>query len=150
MILQKLCRTYLLCGYRVSSLTQGLRWAFEECAPISPTHDVWISLCRGGEAQHELDYRVLEEARLPEGLTLVMGLIDTKTSIVETKELVAERLLRVASLVHPQQLIAGTDCGLATFDGSGYTHVAPAAVPLKLKALTEGANLALQRMGNGG
>ncbi len=24
MILQKLCRTYLLCGYRVSSLTQGL------------------------------------------------------------------------------------------------------------------------------
>jgi len=89
----------------------------------------------GANPQHQLDYQALEEAKLPEGLTLIIGTIDTKASTVETKELIAERLLRVASVVNPQNLIAGTDCGFATFEGSGYTHLAPAAVPLKMKAL---------------
>jgi 5-methyltetrahydropteroyltriglutamate--homocysteine methyltransferase len=89
----------------------------------------------------------LPDTRLPENITLVVGAIDTKTSTVEPKELVALHLQQVAEIVGAKRTVAGTDCGFATFGGAGYIHLAPSAVPLKLRSLSEGAALASKAIG---
>jgi 5-methyltetrahydropteroyltriglutamate--homocysteine methyltransferase len=43
--------------------------------------------------------------------------IDTKTNSVEHPELIAQRLERFAKIVGKERVIAGTDCGFATFVG---------------------------------
>jgi 5-methyltetrahydropteroyltriglutamate--homocysteine methyltransferase len=53
---------------------------------------------------------------------------------------VAERIVRFASLVGKERVIAGSDCGFATFAGSKEVH--PSIVWAKLQAMTEGARLA--------
>jgi 5-methyltetrahydropteroyltriglutamate--homocysteine methyltransferase len=59
--------------------------------------------------------------------------------LVEHPELVAERIGRFASLVGRERVIAGSDCGFATFAGSKEVH--PSIVWAKFEALTEGARL---------
>lgn len=95
----------------------------------------------GANPQHQLDHLCLADIRLPKDVALVIGVIDTKSSVVEPRELVALRLQQVAKLIGAERTIAGTDCGFATFGGVGYIHLAPSAVPLKLRSLSEGAAL---------
>jgi 5-methyltetrahydropteroyltriglutamate--homocysteine methyltransferase len=57
---------------------------------------------------------------------------------------VAERLCRFADIVGRERVIAGTDCGFATFAGFG--AVDADIVYAKLGALVEGAEIASQRM----
>ena len=82
--------------------------------------------------------------KLPDDKALIVGVIDTKTNSVEHPELVAERLERFANIVGRERVIAGTDCGFATFVGFHPCH--PEAAWLKLRALVEGAQLASQRL----
>ena len=58
---------------------------------------------------------MFEQHRLPEGKVLIPGVIDTCTNYVEHPEVVAQRLKRFAEVVGARNLIAGTDCGFATF-----------------------------------
>jgi 5-methyltetrahydropteroyltriglutamate--homocysteine methyltransferase len=53
--------------------------------------------------------------KLPEGTILIPGVLDSTTNYVEHPELVAQRLVRYASVVGRANVIAGTDCGFATF-----------------------------------
>ena len=64
--------------------------------------------------------------------------------LVEHPELVAERIVRFASVVGRENVIAGADCGFATFAGS--TEIHPSVAWAKLAALTEGARLASRRL----
>jgi 5-methyltetrahydropteroyltriglutamate--homocysteine methyltransferase len=57
------------------------------------------------------------------------------TNVVEHPELVADRIARFVSIVGPERVIAGTDCGLG-----GRIH--PSIAWAKLEALAEGATLA--------
>jgi 5-methyltetrahydropteroyltriglutamate--homocysteine methyltransferase len=57
---------------------------------------------------------------------------------------VAQRIVRYATLVGREQVIAGTDCGLATVAGS--TLVDPAIAWAKLRAMVEGAALASREL----
>ena len=59
-------------------------------------------------------------------------------------ELVAERITRYASLVGRERVIAGSDCGFATFAGSKEVH--PSIVWAKFEALAEGARLASKEL----
>jgi 5-methyltetrahydropteroyltriglutamate--homocysteine methyltransferase len=56
---------------------------------------------------------------LPDGLIVIPGVLDSTTNFVEHPELVAERIVRYASLVGRENVIAGSDCGFSTFARSG-------------------------------
>jgi 5-methyltetrahydropteroyltriglutamate--homocysteine methyltransferase len=90
--------------------------------------------------RHAHEWAVFEDTALPEGKVLVPGVIDTTTNYIEHPELVAQRIARYARLVGRENVIAGTDCGFASFAGS--SAVDPAIVWAKLGAMAEGAALA--------
>jgi 5-methyltetrahydropteroyltriglutamate--homocysteine methyltransferase len=94
--------------------------------------------------RHEHEWAVWKDVKLPDDKALIVGVIDTKTNSVEHPELIAERLGRFVNIVGKERVIAGTDCGFATFVGFHPCH--PEAAWLKLAALVEGAQLASKRL----
>ena len=76
-------------------------------------------LFEGSNPRHAHEWTVWTETKLPDDYVLVPGVIDTTTNFVEHPELVAERIERYANLVGRERVIAGTDCGFATFAGFG-------------------------------
>jgi 5-methyltetrahydropteroyltriglutamate--homocysteine methyltransferase len=90
--------------------------------------------------RHEHEWRVWEGATLPEDAVLIPGVITQSTVLVEHPELVAERIMKFASVVGRERVIAGADCGFATFAGS--TEIHPSIAWAKLSALVEGARVA--------
>jgi 5-methyltetrahydropteroyltriglutamate--homocysteine methyltransferase len=90
--------------------------------------------------RHEHEWTVFEQVKLPEEKVLIPGILDSTTNFIEHPELVAQRIARFASLVGRERVIAGTDCGFATFAGS--SMVDPDIAWAKLHALAEGAHLA--------
>jgi 5-methyltetrahydropteroyltriglutamate--homocysteine methyltransferase len=64
--------------------------------------------------------------------------------LVEHPELVAERICRYAKVVGRENVIAGSDCGFATFAGSKEVH--PSIVWAKFTSLVKGASLASQQL----
>jgi len=93
---------------------------------------------------HEHEWRVFEEAKLPEGATLVPGVVGHCTDFIEHPDLVAERLVRYARLVGRENVLAGTDCGLGTRVGH------PSICWAKFEALAEGAQRATKILWGGG
>ena len=93
---------------------------------------------------HEHEWRVFEEAKLPEGATLVPGVVGHCTDFIEHPDLVAERLVRYARLVGRENVLAGTDCGLGTRVGH------PSICCAKFEALAEGARRATKILWGGG
>jgi len=85
---------------------------------------------------HEHEWRVFEEVKLPEGATLVPGVVGHCTDFIEHPDLVAERLVRYARLVGRENVLAGTDCGLGTRVGH------PSICWAKFEAMAEGARRA--------
>jgi 5-methyltetrahydropteroyltriglutamate--homocysteine methyltransferase len=84
---------------------------------------------------HEHEWTVWEDAKLPDGKLLLPGVIAHVTNVVEHRELVAQRIVRYARLVGAENVIASTDCGFRR-------RIHPELAWAKLKALTEGAELA--------
>jgi 5-methyltetrahydropteroyltriglutamate--homocysteine methyltransferase len=81
---------------------------------------------------------------LPADKIIIPGVIDSTSNFVEHPELVAERLVRYASVVRRERVMAGVDCGFGTF--AGRVQVDSKIVWLKLQALTEGARLASREL----
>ncbi|MGI8857516.1 MAG: cobalamin-independent methionine synthase II family protein [Thermomicrobiales bacterium] len=98
----------------------------------------------GANPRHEHEWRVFEDIELPEEKVLIPGVLDSTTNYIEHPELVAQRIVRYATLVGRERVIAGTDCGFATFAASN--TVDPAIAWAKLRALAEGAHLASQQL----
>jgi 5-methyltetrahydropteroyltriglutamate--homocysteine methyltransferase len=108
--------------------------------------DIILKINAGGYSfeaanpRHEHEWKIWGSAKLPKDKVLIPGVISHSTVLVEHPELVAERIARFASLVGRERVIAGSDCGFATFAGSKEVH--PSIVWAKFQALTEGARLA--------
>jgi 5-methyltetrahydropteroyltriglutamate--homocysteine methyltransferase len=94
--------------------------------------------------RHEHEWKVWKDVSLPEGKILIPGVISHSTILVEHPELVAERIVRYANIVGRENVIAGSDCGFATFAGSKEVH--PSIVWAKLKALSDGARIASKQL----
>jgi 5-methyltetrahydropteroyltriglutamate--homocysteine methyltransferase len=60
-------------------------------------------------AQPNLDPAVL---RAVPDKTIVLGVVDLETTIVETPEVVAERIRRALTVVPPERLVVAPDCGM--------------------------------------
>jgi 5-methyltetrahydropteroyltriglutamate--homocysteine methyltransferase len=89
--------------------------------------------------RHEHEYKVWQRVKLPEGKILIPGVVTHHTNVVEHPELVADRIIRYASLVGRENVIGGTDCGM------GF-RVHPQIAWAKLKALADGAALATKEL----
>ncbi|WP_139003952.1 cobalamin-independent methionine synthase II family protein [Arthrobacter crystallopoietes] len=89
--------------------------------------------------RHEHEWRIWEDTKLPEGKSIIPGVVSHATNVVEHPELVADRIERFARLVGRENVIASTDCGLG-----GRVH--PQIAIAKLKALGQGAELATRRL----
>jgi 5-methyltetrahydropteroyltriglutamate--homocysteine methyltransferase len=90
--------------------------------------------------RHEHEWRVWEHVRLPADKLLVPGVITHSSVLVEHPDTVAERILRFASVVGRERVIAGADCGFASFASTDEIH--PSIVWAKLASLAEGADRA--------
>ena len=92
--------------------------------------------------RHAHEWTVFRDRKgeIPDDKVLIPGVVDTTTNFVEHPELVAQRIQRFADIVGPERVIAGSDCGFGTFAGFG--AVDPEIAYAKLKALSEGAEIA--------
>jgi len=90
--------------------------------------------------RHAHEWRAFKDNRIPDDYVLIPGVIDSTTNFVEHPQLVADRIERYADLVGRERVIAGTDCGFATFAGFG--AVDADIVWAKLASLSEGAAMA--------
>ena len=90
--------------------------------------------------QHEHEWEVIEDVKLPDGKILMPGVIGhCAPEFVEHPRLVAQRLIRYANLVGRENVIAGTDCGL-----SRVAHVSIQWA--KFRAMAEGARIATKQL----
>ena len=95
----------------------------------------------GANPRHEHEWIVFREVRLPDDRVIIPGVLDSTTNFIEHPELVAQRLVRYAEVVGRERVIAGTDCGFATFARSNPV-VEPEIAWAKLRVMVEGARLA--------
>ena len=117
-----------------------------EDLPLKHIVDLMLSLniqaysVEAGNVQHEHEWRVWEDVKLPQDKMLIPGVVSHKTEVVEHPELVAERLIRYANCVGRENVQAGTDCGM----GLGRVHHEIGWA--KIASMVEGAKLASQRL----
>jgi 5-methyltetrahydropteroyltriglutamate--homocysteine methyltransferase len=90
--------------------------------------------------RHEHEWRVWQDVKLKDGTTLMPGVVGHATDIIEHPQLVADRLVTFAKIVGRENVIAGTDCGLA----ARLSH--PELTWAKLDALIEGSRLATKEL----
>jgi 5-methyltetrahydropteroyltriglutamate--homocysteine methyltransferase len=94
--------------------------------------------------RHAHEWAVFEDVALPEGKIVVPGVLDSTTNYIEHPDLVAQRIVRFAGVVGRENVIAGSDCGFASFAAS--QNVDPAIVWAKLAAMAEGARRATREL----
>jgi len=94
--------------------------------------------------RHDHEWAFFEGRKLPQDTVLIPGVIDSTTNFVEHPELVAQRITRLAKLVGPEHVMAGTDCGFGTF--AGMSVVDSRITWAKMKAMSEGAAIASKHL----
>ncbi len=99
----------------------------------------------GANPRHEHEWVVFREQRLPDDKVIIPGVLDTTTNFIEHPELVAQRIVRYAEVVGRERVIAGSDCGFATFARS-QALVEPEIAWAKLKSMAEGARMASDQL----
>jgi 5-methyltetrahydropteroyltriglutamate--homocysteine methyltransferase len=90
--------------------------------------------------RHEHEWRVWEDAGLPDDKIIIPGVVSHSTVLVEHPDTVAERLVRFAGAVGRERVIAGADCGFASFAITD--ELDRRIVSAKLDALGEGTRRA--------
>jgi 5-methyltetrahydropteroyltriglutamate--homocysteine methyltransferase len=119
-------------------------------APLEDIVDLILRVNAGAysieaaNVRHEHEWRVWEENKLPEGKSLIPGVVTHHTISVEHPRLVADRLVRYASVVGRENVIAGTDCGFQ--QGARIQRVHPTIMWAKLRSLAEGAEIASKEL----
>jgi methionine synthase II (cobalamin-independent) len=76
---------------------------------------------------------------LPKDKEVQIGVLDVRTSIIETPEHVAERIKKVIKVVPPERVYLSTDCGMKPLPRM--------VAKLKLKALADGAKMVRKELG---
>ena len=113
--------------------------------PLKDVVDVMLRVNAGaysveaGNVRHEHEWRVWEGGALPKGKIIIPGVVSHATNVVEHPRLVADRIVKYASLVGRENVIASTDCGLG-----GRIH--PQIAWAKLESLAEGAAIASREL----
>lgn len=96
-------------------------------------------LFEAANVRHEHEFTVWESTRVPSNKILAPGVVSHATALIEHPELIASRIRRFAQIVGRERVIASTDCGLGL-------RCHPQIAWAKLRALSEGAQLASQAL----
>jgi 5-methyltetrahydropteroyltriglutamate--homocysteine methyltransferase len=115
--------------------------------PIAIRAKIGALVFEASNPRHAHEWTTFRDARLPDHLILVPGVIDSTTNFVEHPKLVAERICHFTDAVGRERVIAGTDCGFATFAGFGAVDGEVAYA--KLASMAEGAAIASDRLWRG-
>ncbi|MCL2582057.1 MAG: cobalamin-independent methionine synthase II family protein [Streptosporangiales bacterium] len=113
--------------------------------PMADIVDVMLKINAGtylfeaANVRHEHEWKVWQDVKLPEGKTIIPGMVSHSTNVVEHPELVADRIVNYAQVVGRDNVAAGTDCGLG-----GRVH--PQIAWAKLDSLAQGAEIATRRL----
>jgi len=99
----------------------------------------------GANPRHEHEWIVFRERGLPDDKVIIPGVLDSTTNFIEHPELVAQRLVRYAEVVGRERVMAGSDCGFATF-GRTQHIVEPEIAWAKLRSMAEGARMASEQL----
>ena len=99
--------------------------------------------CANPRHQHEI--ALFRKLKLPADMVLYPGCIDVTYNDLEHPELVAMRIHEFVDVIGDRErVIASTDCGFSTF--AGYVMVAEDVAWAKLRALTDGAEIASKKL----
>jgi 5-methyltetrahydropteroyltriglutamate--homocysteine methyltransferase len=102
-------------------------------------------LFEAANPRHAHEWEDLRGANIPDDKVMMPGCLDSTTNFVEHPRLIAQRICNVANIVGRERVIAGADCGFATF-AAQQNPVAPSVVWAKFAALAEGARIATDRL----
>ncbi len=94
--------------------------------------------------RHEHEWELWRDVPLPDHKILIPGVVSHCIHLVEHPELVAQRILRFASVIGRERVIAGTDCGFGTSGAGDEVH--PDVAWAKLRSLVEGAQIASKKL----
>ncbi len=101
-------------------------------------------LFEGANPRHAHEWAVLAEVGVPADKVICPGVIEPQSNYIEHPELVAQRLQQWATVVDPERLMAGVDCGFSVH--VGIQNIDPDVVWGKLTALSQGCELAARRV----
>ncbi len=113
--------------------------------PMADIVEVMLAINAGSysfeaaNVRHEHEWRVWKDVKLPEGKSILPGVVSHSTNVIEHPQLVADRIVRFAEGVGRENVIASTDCGLG-----GRVH--PQIAWAKLESLAQGAELASRQL----
>lgn len=93
----------------------------------------------GSSPRHAHEWRVWRNRTLPEGTLIYPGLVSHSTNAIEHPRLVADRIIKFAEQVGPENVVASTDCGLG---GRLNQQIAWA----KLESVVKGAEIATKEL----
>ena len=98
----------------------------------------------GANPRHAHEWAVFDQHPLPDDKVVIPGVVDSTSNFIEHPKLVAQRLCRYADQVGRERVIAGTDCGFATF--AERPAVDPEIAWAKLASLVKGAAMASEQL----
>ena len=101
-------------------------------------------LFEAANPRHAHEWKAWQDAKIPDDKILAPGVISSTSNYIEHPELIAQRIETFASIVGPERVIAGSDCGFGTW--SGFGPIDPEICWAKLASLAEGAELASRRL----
>src|SRR6516162_4556717 len=113
--------------------------------PMADLVDLMLTINAGAysfeaaNVRHEHEWKVWRNVKLPEGKTILPGVVTHSTNVIEHPEVVADRIVRFAEVVGRDNVVASTDCGLG-----GRVH--PQLAWAKLETLSRGAEIASRRL----
>ena len=91
------------------------------------------------DVRHQLDWKIWEKVKLPEGKIYIPGVIAHRTTTIEISELVVDRILTYARIMGRENVVAGTDCGYGN-------RVYPDIAWAKMRSMGPGAELATEQL----
>ena len=119
--------------------------ALETILPVLYQANVGALSIEFANPRHQHEHEAIRRNRPPANMSLIPGVIDSTTNIVEHPEVVARRIQEaVAAVGDKERVIAGADCGFGTFTGREW--VIEPVVWIKLNALRQGSDLASSRL----
>ena len=134
-----------------STLATASIWARASTTCSSRTSSISSSRCararysfEAANPRHEHEWEEWRRAKMSDDTILIPGVITQSTVLVEHADLVAQRICRFADVVGRERVIAGADCGFASFAGSNEVH--PSIVWAKFNSLVEGSRIASKRL----
>jgi 5-methyltetrahydropteroyltriglutamate--homocysteine methyltransferase len=95
--------------------------------------------------RHEHEWVLWKDGRLPDGKSIIPGVITHSSVVVEHPELIAQRIVRFADVVGRENVMAGGDCGFGT-QASATPEVHPTIVWAKFEAMAKGAEIATRQL----